>query len=375
MTETKLTVLQVLPALQSGGVERGTLEVNEHLVKHGHRSMVMSAGGRMVKDLTDAGGEHHCWQIGKKSLLSLRLIPKLRRFLMQNQVDILHVRSRFPAWICYLAWKTLPVATRPKLITTVHGPYSINAYSAIMTKAEHVIVISKMIQQYVCNHYHINPDKLMLNYRGIDSKQLPYGYQPTAHWLDTWYQDFPQTLGKRLLLLPARITRWKGQLDFIEMLARVRQYYPDVHGLIVGETKKGKTAYLKELMDKADKLGVSDCLSFTGHRSDIREVMAISTIVYSLSLEPEAFGRTTLEALSLGKPVMAYAHGGVDEQLSAILPEGRIKPGDIDQAAALSCQWLALAPQVPSSHPFSLETMLNNTLKLYQMAVKPRSAI
>jgi glycosyltransferase involved in cell wall biosynthesis len=364
--ERKLTVAQVLPALESGGVERGTLEVGKYLVDHGHRSIVISAGGRMVEQLEREGSEHVAWSIGRKSLWTLRLIPRLRRFLRENKVDILHVRSRMPAWVCYLAWKGMDPKSRPHFVTTVHGPYSVNAYSAVMTKGERVIVISKMIRDYVLKNYPgTGPDKLRLIYRGVDPDEFAQDYRPPVDWLSAWSRDFPETLGKRLITLPARITRWKGQEDFIEVMARIKSAAPDAHGLVVGETKAGKERFLDELKAKAAALGVADRLTFTGHRSDLREIMAISSVVLSLSREPEAFGRTTIEALSLGIPTAGYAHGGVAEQLGAVLPEGLTELGNIEQAAALISRWLATPPKTHAAHPFTRERMLSATLEVY----------
>jgi glycosyltransferase involved in cell wall biosynthesis len=365
----KLHVVQVLPALQSGGVERGTLEVAEYLVQHGHRSTVISAGGRMVSKLKAAGSHHVTMDIGRKSLCTLRFINRLKTFLIENQVDILHVRSRFPAWICYLVWKSMDPITRPKLITTVHGPYSVNAYSKIMTKGEQVIVISKMIRDYVIKNYQVSPEKLMLNYRGVSDTDHPYGYQPSDKWLNQWYLDYPQTRNKLLITLPGRLTRWKGQLDFIEVIAKIKPINPQVHGLIVGEAKKGKTAFLETLKQKVDELELTGNISFTGHRSDVREVMAISNIVMSLSTTPEAFGRISIEALSMGRPVIAYAHGGVEEQLSQILPSGLVTVGDTEKVANLAAYWLEKPPIIPEKHSFSLQSMLENTLTVYRKAI------
>ncbi len=365
----KLTVVQVLPALQSGGVERGTLEVGKYLVDQGHRSIVISDNGRLVGQLVEEGSEHINWAIGRKSLLTFIFIPRLIAFLKKNKVDILHVRSRFPAWICYLALKIMPVSKRPHLVTTVHGTYSINPYSAIMTKGEQVIVISKMIRDYVLNNYRVRPDKLHLNYRGVDEQSFPYAYKPTKEWLDQWYQDFPETRSKQIITLPARITRWKGQEDFIEVIAKLKDKVPNLHGLIVGETKQDKFNFLDDLKNKAKELGVYDQITFTEHRTDLREIMAISNIVMSLSHQPEAFGRTTIEALSLGIPVIGYAHGGVYEQLSSILPEGCVTPGNIDATSALTLKWLKFAPVVPNSSSFTLKKMLETTLSIYQNLV------
>lgn len=367
MAERRLTVLQVLPALQSGGVERGTLEVGKYLVEHGHRSLVISAGGRLVEQLEREGSEHFTWDIGKKSLWTLRLIPRLRRFLIENKVDILHVRSRMPAWICYLAWKGMNPNTRPHFVTTVHGPYSVNTYSAVMTKGERVIVISEMIREYVLENYPgTDPSKLRLIYRGVSPTSFPYGHKPDQTWLENWYAEFPQTAGMKLLTLPARITRWKGQEDFIELLARLKDSHQNVHGLIVGETKQGKSRFLDELKSKAGEFGVPDRLTFTGHRSDLREIMAISSIVLSLSREPEAFGRTTIEALSMGIPVIGYGHGGVGEQLAAIEPEGAVQAGDIASLARKTMDWLASPPRIKSQNSFTQEKMLSLTLNVYR---------
>ncbi|WP_244913016.1 glycosyltransferase family 4 protein [Methylophaga nitratireducenticrescens] len=371
---TKLTVVQVLPSLASGGVERGTLEVGKFLTQQGHRSIVISAGGRLVKKLTRQGSEHISCPIGRKSLLTLRQIPKLRRFLLSEKVDIVHARSRLPAWICYLTLKTIPHRQRPRFITTVHGPYSVNAYSAIMTKGEKVIVISEMIREYVLRHYQVNSDKLQLNYRGVDTADFPFGFQPSVQWQELWYQQFPQTRNKILLCLPARITRWKGQQDFIELIAALSKINPQVHGLIVGETKPGKKRYLQEITDQIAELNMQSHFTFTGHRSDIREIMAISHIVYSLSTEPEAFGRIPLEALSLGRPVIAYNHGGVAEQLNRILPAGLVTPRDKTALQAKSLQWLITPPEVPKNQEFSLQSMLENTLAIYHSLAVPEKA-
>jgi glycosyltransferase involved in cell wall biosynthesis len=362
-----MKVLQILPALDSGGVERGTLEISQYLAQQGHRSLVMSAGGRLVEQLSREGGEHHAWDIGRKSLLTLRLVPQLRRFLRQQRVDVLHLRSRLPAWIGYLAWRGMDPGQRPRLVTTVHGPYSVNRYSAIMTRGERVIVISRMIRDYVLNNYpEVPAERLRLIYRGVDPAAFPPGYQPDAAWLEAWYGQFPETQGKQLICLPARVTRWKGQQDLLELLARIKQAAPLAHGLIVGETKVGKQAFLQELQQQARQLGVADRLSFVGHRDDLREIMAISQIVLSLSREPEAFGRVSLEALSLGRPVIGYDHGGVAEQLNALLPEGRVALDDTEALVQRTLAWLRQPPQVAPLQDFTLQAMQSQTLALYQ---------
>lgn len=365
----KLTVLQVLPALQSGGVERGTLEIASHLVCQGHRSLVMSAGGRMVPALEDAGSTHFTCAIGRKSLLTFLLIPKLRKLWRQEQVDIVHVRSRFPAWVVFLAWKGMPPAQRPHLVTTVHGYYRPGWYSRIMTCGERVIVISKTIQSYVQREYQANANKLQLIFRGVDTTQYTPGYQPDSDWQKSWYAQYPQTRGKRLLVLPARISRWKGAEDFVDLLSIVCRQHKDVHALLVGEVAQDKEAFAAHLQQKIQQADLVERVTLTGYRQDVKQVMAISSIVYSLSLEPEAFGRTTIEALSLGVPVIGYQHGGVAEQLAALLPEGAVQVGNVAEAAMLTLSWLEQPPAVMPNTQFSLHVMQQRTLEVYQRVV------
>ncbi len=365
----QLTVLQVLPALESGGVEKGTLEVGRYLVEKGHRSIVMSAGGRLVPTLLEQGSEHVELAIGKKSLLTFRYIRFLRRYFIENHVDILHLRSRMPAWVCYLAWRGMDRATRPRLITTVHGLYSVNAYSQVMTKGERVIVVSETVKNYVMQHYAVDEAKIKLNYRGVDRAIYPFAYRVSREWLTDWDRTFPETKGKMLVTLPGRVSRLKGQHDLLTLLNRLKADMPNVHGLIVGEVKPGKEAYLAELKAAAVRLGIEENVTFTGHRSDLREIMAISTLVLSLSTEPEAFGRVSLEALSLGIPVVAYGHGGVGEQLQKLLPEGHVDVGDMAQLVARTSTWLRKPPMLKEHHDFSLENMVNNTLSIYQESV------
>jgi glycosyltransferase involved in cell wall biosynthesis len=364
----RLTVVQVLPALESGGVERGTLEVGKYLVDHGHRSIVISAGGRLVEQLEREGSEHLAWDVGRKSPLTLlRYVGRLRRFLSAVKVDILHVRSRMPAWVCYLAWRGMASKTRPHLVTTVHGPYSVNRYGAVMSRGERVIAISDMIVDYVRSNYpNVPPEHIRLIPRGVDPSQFPHGYQPTSDWLAQWRADYPELAGHKLIVLPARLTRWKGQTDFIQVMAQLVAAGHDVHGLIVGEAHPRRREFLEELKQQCRALDLESRITFTGHRSDLKDIMAISNIVMSLSREPEAFGRVTLEALSLGKPVIAYDHGGVREQLAAILPAGAVPVGAIAAASEKAAVWLAQPPDVPTRNPFTLERMLSSTLDVYR---------
>lgn len=359
--------MQVLPGLQGGGVERGTLEIGKALVDQGHRSLVMSAGGRMVEQLENEGSEHFAWPIGKKSLWTLRLIWKLRRFLVEQHVDILHVRSRMPGWVCYLAWKGMDPTTRPKLVTTVHGLYSVGPYSAVMTKGERVIAVSETVRRYIQDNYpEVDPARIVLIPRGVDPAEFPHGYRPADEWLQNWQAQHPQLAGKQVLTLPGRLTRLKGHEDFITLMYHLKQQGLPVHGLIVGGEDPRRRAYAQELRNKIMEVGLSDTITLTGHRSDLKDIMAVSTIVFSLSSKPESFGRTTLEALSLGIPVIGYDHGGVGEILAALLPEMRVPVGEIDAITARVVAFLEHPVPVEPVNHFRLQDMLNSTVQAYE---------
>lgn len=360
-----LTVMQLLPALEAGGVERGTVEVARGLVEHGHRAIVVSAGGRLVPAVTAAGAEHVTLDIGRKSLLTLRHARTLARLMAVRDVDIVHARSRLPAWIGMLALRRLG-ASAPRLVTTVHGPYSVNRYSAVMTRGERIIAISEFIRDYITGHYPaVDPACIRVIHRGVSAAEFPHGYRPGSEWLARWHADHPGLRGRTLLTLVARITRWKGQEDFIELVRRLRANGTDVHGLLVGGVEPRRRGFRRELQRRVDAAGLGAHVSFLGHRDDVREIMSMSALVLSLARVPEAFGRTALEALSLGVPVAGYDHGGTAEILRALFPEGRVAPGDIPAAADCVARILARRPSISEQQPFTLQRMVEETLQVY----------
>lgn len=364
----RLSVAQLLPALNGGGVERGTLEVARELVRRGHRSVVISAGGRLVPDLISEGSEHLAWPLGVKSPLTLRWVWLLRRWLAEQRIDILHAHSRLPAWIGWLAWRGMDPANRPRFVTTVHGLYTVSRYSAIMTRGERVIAVSETVRDYLQCHYPELPaERLQVILIGVDTAAFPHGYRPPPDWLADWYRQYPQLQDDTpLLTLPGRLSRLKGHKDFIELIVRLRACGLLARGLIVGGVEPRRQRYADQLQQKVRSLGLEKVIWFTGHRSDMREIYAISTLVLSLSAQPESFGRTVLEALSLGTPVVGYDHGGVGELLARIYPAGLTPFGDLDALTARVSELLTTAPPVPPEPVFPLRRMLDETLALYE---------
>lgn len=363
----KLTVLQTLPALHSGGVERGTLEIARALVAAGHRSIVVSNGGRLVDQLVREGSEHIQMPVHRKSLASLFQIRPFRRLLRELKPDIVHARSRIPAWIAWLALRRMNPDTRPRFITTVHGLYSVSPYSAIMTKGEVVIAVSETVREYILTNYpSCPPERIKLIYRGVDPEEFPFGYQPSAQWLAKWKQDYPQLIGKKVLCLPGRITRLKGHEDFFNLLLKVKSQDSAVHGLIVGGVEEKKRPYLAELQARVAELGLCSDITFTGLRSDIREVFSQCDIVLSLSTQPETFGRTVLEALSIGTPVVGWSHGGVGEILNACYPAGAAQLNNQPDLQLKLIKTLSMKDHCINAKSFSLKNMCALTLDAYQ---------
>lgn len=375
MAEAKLTVLQLLPAMESGGVERGTLEVAQALVAHGCRAMVMSAGGRLTGPLEACGAEHYTWPIGIKSLKTLGLVQPLRRFLLEHQVDIVHARSRVPAWIAWLAWRGMPALSRPRFVTTVHGLYGINKYSRIMARGERIIAVSNTVRDYILNAWpDTQPERIAVIPRGVNAHQYPFGYQPDTAWQQSFQQAFP-IAGKMLLTLPGRITRLKGHEDFIEIVRRLKKRGLPVYGLIAGGATASKQRYLQKLRYRINTLGLGADIGFTGQRDDLKNILATSNLVLSLSIQPESFGRTTLEALKMGVPTAGYAHGGVGEILRTIYPTGLLERDEMDATVRRVAQLLQQPVPVPQGDFYPLQAMLDDTLELYKnLFLAPRSA-
>jgi len=367
----KMKILQILPELNAGGVERGTLELAAHLVAKGHESLVVSNGGRLVAELEAAGSRHLTMPIHRKSLLTLGQIAPMRRLLTAEKPDIIHIRSRIPAWVTWLAWHGMDPVTRPHLVSTVHGFYSVNFYSSIMTWGERVIAVSKSIKDYILQHYPKTPDdRIRVIPRGIELREYGADFQADSEWVGRWRTEQPQLEGKTVLLLPGRITRLKGHEDFFRLIASLKHEGVPIHGLIVGDTHPKKRAYLDELKSLVDELTIGSQITFLGHRRDIREVMSVSQIVCALSQQPESFGRTVLEALALGKPVVGYDCGGVGELLAQLFPSGRVPLGDAKALLKITRQVITSdAKPLHVGEPFTLEAMCQTTLNVYRELV------
>ncbi|WP_371184860.1 glycosyltransferase [Xanthomonas sacchari] len=363
----RLTVVQLLPALESGGVERSTLEIAQALVDAGHRAVVVSAGGRLLPALTATGAEHIALDIGRKSLLTLRHVPALRRLFARERADIVHARSRLPAWLGWRALQGMPAAQRPRLVTTVHGLNSPSRYSAVMTRGERVICVSETVRNYVLRHYpQTDPARLRVVPRGIDPAQFPRRPWPDAQARAWAASQAPALAGNGpLLLLPGRGTRLKGHADALRLLAALRGEGSDARLWLPGAREAGREAYIRELEAEAAAVGVADAVAFTAPTARIAEAYAASDLVLQLSRKPEAFGRTVVEALAVGRPVLGWAHGGVGELLAQLQPAGAVATFDATALHAAARALLAQPPAPPAMLPYTLQAMQRSTLAIY----------
>ncbi|WP_109125437.1 glycosyltransferase [Dyella sp. C11] len=359
-----LTVVQLIPALQSGGAERSALEIARALVKAGHQSIVISAGGRMVSQLEAEGSRHITLDIGRKSLGTLMKVGALRKLLRELKPDIVHARSRLPAWLGWWAIKGMKPA--PHFVTTVHGLNSPGRYSAILLRGERVIAVSQTLRDFMLSHYSwLEPGRVRVIPRGIDPDAFPYGHRPDDNWQKAFFAEFPALAGAPLLTLPGRGTRLKGHHDAVELLAELKRRGIDARLLLLGVIEPGREAYVEELRSLVRARGLESQVVMTPPRADVRDIYAVSSLILQLSNKPESFGRTVIEALSLCRPVLGYAHGGVGELLAELYPAGRVPPSDRERLVERAAELLRVAPPIPMLQSYRLSDMQQATLALY----------
>lgn len=371
MPTERMHIVQALAALSVGGSELVTAELATYFSREGHRVTVIGARGPLSEGVAAEGSETLEWPIGKKRFVTLRYVRRLADWLDAHQPQVLHAHSRLPAWVCRLALKRLPRERRPVFVTSVHGQYTVSPYSAVMARGDRVIAVSRHIRDHTLDNYpFVNPAHLAVIPGGVSQSAFPYGHQPEAAWFDACYRQFPQLRGKRLLLLPARLSRYKGHGVFIELLAALASEFPDIHGVVVGPGRPG-SRYRAELEGLAERSGVIDHVTFTGLRTDMRDWMAASAMVFNLTSDPpEAFGRTVVEALHLGIPVIAWNHGGVRESLAVMFPDGAVRPDSRSALRERTRAFLQTRPTVAPSREFLLDNSLRETLRLYRSALE-----
>ena len=359
-----MRITQLLPELNEGGVERGVVELSRELVKLGHDSIVISSGGKLAAQIEADGGRHITFDLCSKNPLTAPLrIMQLRRLLGQLGPDILHARSRVPAWLGWLANRTLHLP----FVTTVHGFNSVNFYSRVMTFGDRVICVSSAIRDYVQRHYGVPAEKLVVIPRGVDLVQFDPA-RLDRQFLASFRREYGLE-GRYVVTSVGRITQLKDYETFIDALILVKKALPEVLGLIVGGVRDDKQAYFRQLQQRIASAGAEEYIRFTGSQQQVAEIYSLSDLVVSSSKKPESFGRAAAEALAMERPVLATNHGGVvdivrDGETGYLFPPGEAAGlADLIVRTRLT-RFAGLRDFVAKN--FTLERMVTETLSVYQ---------
>ena len=370
-------ILQVLPALQQGGVERGTIEIARALVAAGIKNAVCSAGGPMVAQLEALGVRHLTLPVNRKNPFTLRRCAKeLAAFCREEGVTLMHVRSRAPAWAVKWAAKRCGV----KWIASFHGVYGTSPkcfklpYNRVMLQGERTIAVSDYVRNHILSTYEVDPAKVIRIHRGADTEVFRPEAVDAASALakKTQQLHFPADLP--VITIPGRLTRWKGQEVFLEALAQMRQHRVGV--LILG-SDQGRTEFSDRLRSMASRLPDETQVVFKDHSREMERIYALSEIVVNASsAQPEAFGRTIPEAQAMGCLVLGTAHGGACETIEDGKTGFLVPPGDaaamakkLDEMLAMSAEAKAAmrAAAVASVRAnFSTAKMCERTLAVYR---------
>ncbi len=378
----KPVILQIIPNLGAGGAEQGCIDMAGEIVRAGAESIVVSNGGVRVHDLTRINARHEEWPVHKKNFFTMMAMSKkLKKFIIANNVDIVHARSRVPAWIAYRACK----GTNTRFMTTMHAPYPASNkfkrfYNSVMVKGERVIAISDYVAHYAQSRYDLPDSKLRVIHRGIDFNKFDPNLV-TAERMMLLSKAWRLPDGVRVIFCPARLTRWKGQIEFLKAFKHILK--DDLVAVIAGDSQ-GRKAYVKELEDLIQELGLEGQVRIVEQCKDMPSAYNLSTVVVIPSIEPEGFGRVPVEAQAMGRAVVATNHGGARETVIDGKTGWLVAPGDVDDLArgmdaALKASQdekniLAMETRTWVESKFSLEKMCADTLAVYIELLQDRKA-
>jgi len=357
-----MRIIQLLPELNEGGVERGVVESNREYVKLGHESYVISKGGKLAQQVNLDGGKHITLDVCSKNIFSIcHRVRDLKKILIEIKPDILHVRSRVPAWLLFFANKSLKI----KVVSTVHGFNSVGFYSKIMTKADGVICVSHSIKEYIQRNYNTKDNIITIIPRGIDTKV--FNVNNTNNNFITNFKKEYELKEKFVVSIVGRVTQLKDYETFIKAIYEIKKTIPDIKALIVGGVRADKKEYYESLKILINNTGLQKDVVFTGSKNEIAEVYQLSDVIVSSSKKPESFGRAVAEAIAMNTPVVATNHGGVKDIILEGINGYFFKIGD---EHAL-CKKIIEAKELKFdgfkyiSEKFSLNSMINNTIAVY----------
>ncbi len=368
-----LRLLQILPSLESGGVEQGTINVANFIGDYGYPSFIASKGGRMLKTLNKKKVKHIELPIHSKNpLVMINNINRIKKIIKHNQINLVHVRSRAPAWSAYFACKNLC-----KMVSTFHNVYGYENfikkyYNRGLSKVEKIVAISHYVKNSIVDIYGINSDKIVVIYRGIDTEFYdPSLYNETEYL--KFYSKFDLPDDKKIILYPGRLTNWKGQIEFLDIIESL-----DLNKHIcyfIGDVKN--KSYSKKFEDKINKRNLGSACKILGHisKEEMRLMYKSADVVVSAPLKPEGFGRVISEGLAMKKIVLSYNYGGASEQISELDDLLSITPHDKQELISKINIALELANDKKNKigefsrslikRKFSKKCMLDNYLHFY----------
>jgi glycosyltransferase involved in cell wall biosynthesis len=372
-------ILQVLPELRTGGVERGTVEMTQAITAKGWKALVVSAGGELVEHITQAGGEHITLPLHTKNPVVIwRNAQRIERIIRERGVDIVHARSRAPAWSAYLA----AIRTRTRFMTTFHGFYGLQNnfkrwYNSVMVRGERVIAVSQFVADHIHKEYlpYIGDDSnIRVVHRGADTDNFSCERADPSileQLKKNWAIPNDNTLP--IIAVPGRITRWKGQDVCIRALGKLphRQFYC----VIIGDDTKHPD-YCNELRKLIREHDLEGHVRLVGNTRYMTEAYTLASLVICPSIEPEAFGRVPVEAQACARPVIATRHGGACETVTDGVTGWLVTPNDSDALARTieTALTLTTAEKEAMAHNarwsveqhFSTRAMQQKTLAIYQ---------
>ncbi len=359
-----MRIVQLLPELNEGGVERGTVELNREMVKRGIDSIVISAGGKLAEQIDTDGGRHICFDLCSKNPLTAPLrIYQLRKLLKKIAPDILHARSRVPAWLVYLANKTIKIS----FITTVHGLNSVNKYSEIMTRGDRVITVSEVVRDYIVQNYAVEESKIRVIQRGVDLDKFD-PYRVDAEFIKE-FKDQYSLCDRFIVTSVGRITWLKDYETFIQSIAQLKETIPTIVGLIVGGARDDKLDYLESLKKLAKENGVEDRIIFAGSQKQIAEIYFLSDVLVNASLKMGNIGRTIVESFAMDTPVIATTYDGLTNLVEDGVNGYLINTQDfVDLAEKIQLVRQGEFTKVRNNlNPeYTLSTMVQKTLAVYR---------
>ena len=366
-------ILQVLPALMSGGVEREVLDTAEAIVKKGYRSFIASSGGRLISQLYQQGSRHFTLPLDSKNPFTiLANVAKLKNIVELNDIDIIHAQSRAPAWSSYYAAKL----ANCHFVTTIHGVHQTKGflkkyYNSVMTKGEIVIAVSEFISEYAKANYSFDKQKLEVIHCGTNIEKFNYNNVDDKRMVEL-ARSLRIPTDKPIIMLPGRLSRNKGHLFLLEAIKKLPP--KSVTCLFVGEDS-GHLSYREELQNKISEYNLENTVIITSNVTDMSAIYGLSDIVTCISTKPEAFGLVSIEAQAMGRMVIASNMGGIRETIVPGKTGWLIEPNNVDQLVEtiqtilnmdLSTRLTyAKASRLNVEKNFSLETMGKKIIKVY----------